>query len=133
MSKLLLWMIGVYRTRVSPHKGFYCAYRAQAGRRSCSAFGFLAIQRYGAIVGLMLLRRRFRKCSNAYRSGAERLQRIRSGPARQRGHCDLPIGDCDFGHGCHASDIVDCGGCDDFGCIDKLWKKRPWRRKPAGS
>ena len=93
MRKLLLWLIRIYQVNLSPHKGFRCAYHIRTGRRSCSTFGFAAIERHGAIVGLLLLRRRFRKCAHAVDIAVVR-PRV---PARQAGHCDLPIGDCDFG------------------------------------
>jgi putative component of membrane protein insertase Oxa1/YidC/SpoIIIJ protein YidD len=63
MRRLLLWLITIYRVNLSPYKGFRCAYHIRTGRRSCSTFGFAVIDRRGAPVGLLLLRRRFRKCA----------------------------------------------------------------------
>jgi putative component of membrane protein insertase Oxa1/YidC/SpoIIIJ protein YidD len=120
MRDLLLWLIRFYQTKVSPHKGFHCAYRCLTGKRSCSSYGYVAIQRHGSILGLRLLRSRFQRCSAASGKLADRSQRMRSGLAHQSGHCDLPIGDC--GHGV-SSDLLGCASCDDCGC--DLQKKRP--------
>ena len=107
MRGILLLSIRIYQAYLSPYKGFRCAYHAHTGRRTCSTFGFTAIDRNGVIVGLLLLRRRFRKCAHAANLKAVRTRH----PAHQAGHCDLPVGDCDFGHGCDASDALDCDGC----------------------
>ena len=123
MRMLLLLFIRLYQVLWSPYKGFRCAYRARTGRQSCSTFGFAAIDRHGAIVGLLLLQRRFRKCANAADLNVAR----RRAPARQAGYCDLPIGDCDVGHGCHGTDLLDCAPCDDGGCTERMWKK--WLRR----
>ncbi len=119
MRRLLLLLIRIYQAYLSPYKGFRCAYHARTGRRSCSAFGFTAIDRHGVIVGLLLLRRRFCKCARAADLAGVR-NRLR---AHQAGHCDLPVGDCNFGHGCHASDALDCLSCDGCG-----GSQRPHRR-----
>jgi uncharacterized protein len=125
MRRLLLLFIRIYQVYVSPYKGFRCAYHARTGRRSCSTFGFAAIDRQGVIVGLLLLRRRFRKCANAT-DMTETRTRI---PVHQAGHCDLPVGDCDFGHGCHASDVLDCGPGDGCGGTERARKKRRRKRE----
>jgi len=56
-------LIGAYQRRVSPHKGFSCAYRVGKGRSSCSAFGKRAVFKAGLLLFIPLLLRRFRKCS----------------------------------------------------------------------
>ena len=122
MGRLLLVLIRTYQVYLSPYKGFRCAYHARTGRRSCSTFGFTAIDRHGVIIGLLLLRRRFRKCARAAKL---MVVRARS-PVHQAGHCDLPVGDCDFGHGCHASD-ADCISCDGCGSTER--PQRILRRK----
>jgi putative component of membrane protein insertase Oxa1/YidC/SpoIIIJ protein YidD len=124
MRTLLLWLIRTYQKNISPHKGFGCAYRNRIGGRSCSAFAFVAIRRYGALIGLLALRRRLRKCADAAR--LVRPPRRQFSLTRQEGHCDLPIGDCDCGHGCHASDLSNCPFTDDCGCGDYIEKR--WRR-----
>ena len=83
-----------------------------------------AIDRQGVIVGLLLIRRRCRKCASA----ADMTEIRTRTPLHQSGHCDLPVGDCDFGHGCHASDALDCGPCDDCGSTERARKKRREKR-----
>jgi uncharacterized protein len=130
MRTLLLWMIRVYRSRISPYKGFHCAYRVRTNARSCSAFGFDAIRRHGALVGLLLLRRRLKKCGNASRLEVGRPKAISLAAQSQSGHCDLPLGDCNSGHGCDVSDVVDYVPCDDCGCTD-AWSRlrQKWTRR----
>jgi uncharacterized protein len=135
MRTLLLWLIRLYQTRVSPYKGFRCAYRARRGRASCSTFGYTAISRHGVVLGLLLLRRRFRKCSAAAASAPPSRQ-MQSRPKHQAGHCDLPcdlpVGDfqgCDGGHH-DACDCLSAAPCDDGGCCDGLWER--FRRRRSG-
>lgn len=58
-------LITAYQRRISPYKGFSCAYRAAKGRCSCSAFGKRALLKAGLLLFVPLLLRRFRKCSRA--------------------------------------------------------------------
>lgn len=62
LQRLVLAAIRLYQRWLSPHKGFVCAYRVYTGRDSCSAYGYRVINRYGALVGLALLRRRLADC-----------------------------------------------------------------------
>jgi putative component of membrane protein insertase Oxa1/YidC/SpoIIIJ protein YidD len=57
-------VISVYQRRISPHKGFSCAYRVSKKRSSCSAFGKRALLKAGLLLFIPLLFRRFRKCSH---------------------------------------------------------------------
>jgi putative component of membrane protein insertase Oxa1/YidC/SpoIIIJ protein YidD len=125
MRRVLLLFIRIYQVYLSPYKGFRCAYGTRAGRRSCSTFGFAALDRHGVIVGLLLLRRRFRKCADA---ADMTVMRTRF-PTHQAGHCDLPIGDCDFGHGCHTSDLLDCAPCDDCGSTERSRRRVRGKRE----
>jgi putative component of membrane protein insertase Oxa1/YidC/SpoIIIJ protein YidD len=119
MRRVLLVLIRLYQAYLSPYKGFRCAYGTRTGRRSCSSFGYTAIERHGVIVGSLLLRRRFRKCAQA----AEMTVRRTRLPMHQAGHCDLPIGDCNFEHGCDKSDLLDCVPGDDCGCTERAWRR----------
>jgi putative component of membrane protein insertase Oxa1/YidC/SpoIIIJ protein YidD len=125
MRKLLMWLIRIYQVNLSPYKGFRCAYHTHTGRRTCSTFGFAAVERHGAVVGLLLIQRRLRKCAQAADIAGVR-PRV---PAQQAGHCDLPIGECDFGHGCHASDALECVPNDDGGCTERVWKRLRRKRR----
>lgn len=115
--RLLLASIRGYQRHLSPHKGFACAYRVHTGRGSCSALGARAVRRHGVRGGLVLLRRRTRRCGEVHR----RAHRPR---AAQRGDCDcdLPVdlpcdgpprggaGGCRALRACDACDA--CAGCD---------------------
>lgn len=120
---LILRLIEIYWLYVSPRKGFHCAYRVRMDARSCSSFGFEAIRRHGPLVGLRLLGRRLAKCAEAGRLETTRSKSIAVRAHYQRGHCDLPVGDCGSVHGCHASEILGCLPSDDGGCIAGAWKR----------
>jgi len=60
----LLAVVG-YQRFISPQKGYQCAHAALYGGPSCSEFGKRAIQQYGVIGGLILLRQRFQACHQA--------------------------------------------------------------------
>ena len=121
---VLLAAIRFYKRRVSPRKGFACAYRVHVGACSCSTLGLRAVSRYGAWRGLGVLRARLGQC----RLAAIDLRAARSLAMHgQRGFidcaCDLPCdascadGACealaclDLGSDCKdACNIGDCGG-----------------------
>jgi putative component of membrane protein insertase Oxa1/YidC/SpoIIIJ protein YidD len=116
MRYLLLLLIRLYQRFLSPIKGFSCAFRAYRGGASCSTHGYRVVKRYGARVGILLIRRRMKLCGQAHAAH----QRSRYSVARtyrhkyQSGHCDVPC-DCgiDFNSPCDVSDFcnVPCS-CD---------------------
>ncbi len=120
MRRLLLAAIGTYQRYISPYKGFCCAYRRHTGRSSCSTLGFRAVRRFGAVGGLLLIRRRTQLCGVAHRRHAAGTH---ASLHPQRGvcdiGCDLPcdVG-CDFpsfstvSKICDFTSCCDCGGCD---------------------
>lgn len=120
MRVIALLTIRAYQRYLSPLKGFCCAYGAHTGRRTCSALGYRAIQRYGVRGGLLILRRRLYLCGVAYRRHATPVPRP---PRAQRGDCDLGCDlPCDLSpdlpgckSGSSARNLIsccDCGSCD---------------------
>jgi putative component of membrane protein insertase Oxa1/YidC/SpoIIIJ protein YidD len=111
-TRAALAAIRLYRTHVSPRKGFSCAYRKHMGRASCSTLGERAIRRHGLIGGAGILRLRLACCGDAYR----RAHPPRAVPQRQRGSCDAPCDiPCDGSELSKAGDVcscLDCGSCD---------------------
>jgi putative component of membrane protein insertase Oxa1/YidC/SpoIIIJ protein YidD len=79
VASLACALITQYQRHLSPRKGFSCAYRVRRGRDSCSVFGKRAIARTGVLQGVVLLRRRFRRCHVASRR-LEYEGRKESGP-----------------------------------------------------
>jgi len=99
---------------LSPLKGYACAFRVLTGRDSCSNYGHRAIERYGLVRGLALLRRRMRACSEHYhrhRGEAPATRQLSARHRLQAGYCDcdLPSADC-LSCACDGSDLLDC--CD---------------------
>jgi putative component of membrane protein insertase Oxa1/YidC/SpoIIIJ protein YidD len=127
MRGLLLALIGLYRRRLSPHKGFSCAYRAHTGRASCSALGWRAVRRFGALKGLAMIRARTQRCGVAHRRYGPAWRRVQ---AAQRGDCDCGALPCDGpggGRGCG----LGLFSCCDIGSCDWPERKRH-RRDPRG-
>jgi uncharacterized protein len=113
MTRLALRAIRSYQRHLSPRKGFVCAYRIHTGGEGCSAYGYRVIERHGVRMGIGLLRRRLRACSEQHRLHAP----VRSGLVvnRQAGFCDADFDNCDLDCGdlSSAFDAVnDCGACD---------------------
>jgi uncharacterized protein len=114
---LVLGAIELYRHRLSPRKGYSCAYRVVCGHASCSTLGLRVVRRFGVRRGVPLLRQRLARCADVHRR-------------RQRGSCDVG---CDVpglgsgvgsgagsgsrsgrsGRSCSACDLLDCGDCAD--------------------
>jgi len=141
VSPLACRLIEAYQRRLSPLKGFRCAYRARNGRASCSEFARRAIARLGLLPGVQLLRRRFAKCRAAHLAVAGGVAATQvldyeprhqdEQPKRQAGSgpsdcypdlscpdvsgCgpDIPTGACDA-----AGALDGIGGCDGVACCD---------------
>ena len=121
---LLLAAIRGYKRRVSPHKGFACAYRVHEGCASCSTLGLRAISRHGAWRGLGVLRLRLHECHLVAQEFRARPAFLR---ASQAGFidCDVPCdGSCVDASACEACDALSCLDCDDCGCGDWLSSRR---------
>lgn len=141
LKKLALIAIRFYQKRLSPLKGFSCAYRVHTGSASCSAFGHQAIEKHGVLKGLFLLRKRFDKCAHIHHANPPAKVARPSAPHANNpflrhqagyadcsgadcsgcdapGHCDVPAADlmpgcCEVSpfHTPDACDAADCG-CD---------------------
>jgi uncharacterized protein len=132
MKFLALSAIKFYQRFISPHKGFCCAHRAHTGRASCSALGYRALQRFGVLGGLSVLRKRLMKCGVAHRRNSG--QRIVLN--RQAGFCDLS---CDLPCDLDLSGVADvfssCGSCDcgSWGRSRKDQSDEKWVHIPPNS
>ena len=87
---LLLLLINIYQTWVSPSKGFTCAHRSYFGRSTCSVYGKRAVSKYGAQTGVTLIFRRFKSCSIAFQKLEKENPKDES-PKKKR---DEDIGKC---------------------------------------
>ncbi|MBL1177435.1 membrane protein insertion efficiency factor YidD [Pantanalinema sp. GBBB05] len=67
-------LISLYQTRISPHKGFSCAYRVLHRDESCSQYIKRTIQTQGLWQSLPLIRDRFRACKTANQILKQRSQ-----------------------------------------------------------
>jgi putative component of membrane protein insertase Oxa1/YidC/SpoIIIJ protein YidD len=134
-THLALAAIRGYQRWLSPRKGFCCALRSATGAASCSAFGYLVIERFGLRLGLGLLRRRLDLCGHVHRSRTPPRHPMRH---KQQGHCDLP---CDAHHGCGDTGAADCAcdllantaNCGDSSCWTSRKASRSIREPGKGS
>ena len=116
LSRLALAAIRLYQRHLSPIKGFSCALRVRTGGDSCSAYGYRIIERHGLPLGLVLLRRRLRRCGDIHRGARAARNPVLH---HQHGDCDILSCDgCDLPSGrgigsCLSSDGCSCG-CDLF-------------------
>jgi putative component of membrane protein insertase Oxa1/YidC/SpoIIIJ protein YidD len=131
---LLLAAIRFYRRRLSPHKGFACAYRVHVGGCSCSMLGLRAVSRHGAWRGLGILRLRLRECHAA--AEALRARRRLAASPGQAGFidCDVP---CDascvdsscLDGACDLASCLDCGDCGGWGSSTPKESRQVRRRR----
>ena len=109
-ARLALWAIRRYQRRLSPRKGFSCAYRIHRGGAGCSAHGYRVIQRHGLALGLPLLLRRLERCGGIHRATLDTRNPVLH---YQRGECDIlpcdgcgkgaPLGQCMCDLGCNSA------------------------------
>lgn len=111
MRRLALAAIRFYQRRLSPRKGFCCAYRYHTGRAGCSELGFRAIRRYGLWRGLAVLRARLTRCSIAHRRYTRHGLALGAQAGFCDAGCDLPC-DLDAASACDLAGELpgDCGG-----------------------
>jgi len=119
MRYIALITIRFYQQFLSPHKGFFCAYRVHTGRASCSQLGYRAIQRWGVWGGIRVLRSRLFRCGVAHRRYGPRPQHWQ----RQAGFCDVSCDlPCDVDPGSLACDgLSSCTPCD---CGDWSFRRK---------
>ena len=131
MKIFALSLINFYQRRLSPHKGYCCAYRQYTGRASCSTLAYRAIQRFGVLRGVGILRLRFSKCAVAHHRYSTKTRVVH----KQAGFWDLSLDlPCDLDCGSVGGDIFsnicfsfDFGGC---GTSRKKQEKDRWVHIP---
>lgn len=102
LAVLLLAAITFYQRRLSPHKGFVCAWRFHTGRASCSEYARRIVRRCGALALWTALPRQFERCKGAHAACAARTDEHR----QHRGSCSRRAADrC--GDACDVADCID--------------------------
>ncbi|MBN8751380.1 Putative membrane protein insertion efficiency factor [Xylophilus ampelinus] len=84
LAALLLAAITFYQRRLSPHKGFVCAWRFHTGRASCSEYARRIVRRCGALVLWVALPRQFERCRCVHAAQSHRDDRRRPGSRSDR-------------------------------------------------
>ena len=120
LSTVSLAAIGVYQRRLSPHKGFVCAYRVEHGDETgCSGYAKRRIQEVGVWRALPDIRARLIACRKAAEERRRRREERRASGEQGK---DGWGADCcaDAGSSCAMSKtskggVGGCDGCDGCG------------------
>ena len=64
MKKLLIGLIRLYKTKISPKKKAVCRFRP-----TCSSFAIEAIEKHGALLGSLMAFCRIMRCNPYFRGG----------------------------------------------------------------
>ncbi|GAB1259286.1 membrane protein insertion efficiency factor YidD [Aurantivibrio plasticivorans] len=80
MDRLFIYLINIYKRRISPHKGFSCAHRVLYGQESCSSYVKSSIKIYGWRKAISLIPERAKACSHA----AKTLEENNGKPKRRK-------------------------------------------------
>jgi putative component of membrane protein insertase Oxa1/YidC/SpoIIIJ protein YidD len=67
LSNVVISIIEFYQNRISPHKGFCCAYRIYHKGESCSQRAINIISTAGFFRSIPLIQAQFKSCAEAYR------------------------------------------------------------------
>lgn len=127
LDKTALKAIACYKTGISPHKGFRCAYGITHGI-SCSTVAENLIKEHGVMDARPLIKQQFQDCTAEYeRLMAERAINNDSDDTEQKRSTKYSCDTCDI-HACstplwlpsrkssgsNSCDVIDCdiGGCD---------------------
>ncbi|WP_168189672.1 membrane protein insertion efficiency factor YidD [Limnobaculum zhutongyuii] len=104
-------LIKFYQQRISPHKGFCCAYRYVTGRDSCSGYALKVVQRYGVLALFNAMPRQFMRCRQAnlqYSSNMKKCTEEKNKPNKYEQGCDIVSGCLES-----VEDISKCDCCGD--------------------
>lgn len=105
MKVLYRLAIGAYQQRISPHKGYRCAYSVTHGGPGCSGAVLSILEENGLFRGWSLIKQRFHNCDSAAKEREERKKRD-GRPSKNRCALSNAIDTC--------GDVGDCfdGPCD---------------------
>lgn len=101
--------------------GFKCAYGVHTGKHTCSTYGLRAVQKAGAVRGLMLILRQFDRCSAAAAvlrasKTCDAAPSVKQAPPRGLGPYRYQAGFVDCACGAADCGALDCGAVDCAHC-----------------
>lgn len=113
-------LVDFYQLRISPYKGYSCAYRVLHDDVSCSQYCKLQIEERGILLGIMNMFDRFRLCAQASRTLRTDKPKKRKGQNGRLAdedcgplsYCEVALclpDSCTFAAG--ASDLADAACC----------------------
>lgn len=97
MNGLILKAIVFYKRKISPRKGYICAYRIFHGGQSCSTIILNSIQARGVIRSISVSLKQFKECSVASKKLSDDSKDHENNPEKDRKdecikHCALDSG-----------------------------------------
>ena len=66
ISQASIYGIDFYQKKMSPHKGYCCAYRYYTGKNSCSEFTKKSILKFGLLKSIPYFFEHLKKCKKVY-------------------------------------------------------------------
>jgi putative component of membrane protein insertase Oxa1/YidC/SpoIIIJ protein YidD len=109
MKVLYRLAIHAYQQRISPHKGYRCAYSVTHGGPGCSGAVLSILEEKGLFSGWALIQQRFHNCDNAAKERREEKERRKRDRKSDNSACN-PLNALDA-----CGDVGDCipsGKCD---------------------
>jgi putative component of membrane protein insertase Oxa1/YidC/SpoIIIJ protein YidD len=102
MKVLYRLAIRGYQRRISPHKGYRCAYSVTHGGPGCSGAVLSILEENGLLRGWGLIKQRFHNCDSAAKERRDREERKKRDGKSGKGRCGLTntldtcmdVGDC---------------------------------------
>jgi len=96
VNNLVIKIILLYQSYISPHKGFCCAHSSYTGRSSCSNWAIRVLRKHKILVFVPLMIRRFKACQMAY----EKLKEKNEAKKNNEGFSDCPCANRDSAYCC---------------------------------
>ena len=105
----VLYRLGIrlYQKRISPHKGYHCAYSLTHGGPGCSGAVLSILEENGLFSGWRLIKQRFQSCDSAAKERQERKERDER-KKRERKSGNDQSGPCSIPNSINACDVGDC-------------------------
>jgi putative component of membrane protein insertase Oxa1/YidC/SpoIIIJ protein YidD len=107
MKPLYRLAIRLYQRRISPHKGFRCAYSHTHGGPGCSGAVLSILEDKGLIAGWGLIKQRFLNCESAANDREKERKKRRENSKDRSGLCGYSAVDA-----CDVGDCTPKGPCD---------------------
>ncbi len=73
-KSISIQIINFYQQKISPYKGYSCAYKYYTNKHSCSEFAKKSINKFGLIKSIPLIGSHLQKCKKIYLANINKKQ-----------------------------------------------------------